>query len=197
ANAWRDPVWRGAFLLAARELSTNGDCDVPQPPDGSAKAHHNPFAQAQQCASTFEVGSGHHTLSPPGSLLDGFCSRCHMPSNYVDNVPLQNVSLDKPSGRPHGRLDPNFDPTSDNGTGLAFATVEAQLRNTESGKSGVFCAVCHSIAGSRDTPYHTLGRARNPQHTEYVPAAGAEARVALLGPRRPDMNEVPDERMPN
>src|SRR3982751_3195157 len=42
ANAWRDPVWRAAFLLSARETSTSGDCETPAPPDGSARAHHNP-----------------------------------------------------------------------------------------------------------------------------------------------------------
>src|SRR6266704_241913 len=26
ANAWRDPTWRGAFLLSARQTSTKGDC---------------------------------------------------------------------------------------------------------------------------------------------------------------------------
>ena len=30
ANAWRDPTWRGAFLLSARQTSTRGDCDVPR-----------------------------------------------------------------------------------------------------------------------------------------------------------------------
>src|SRR5919109_5545179 len=35
ANAWRDPVWRAAFLLSAHETSTSGDCEVPEPPDGT------------------------------------------------------------------------------------------------------------------------------------------------------------------
>ena len=52
ANAWRDPAWRGAFLLAARQSSTDGDCDVPPPPDGTAKARLNPFASPGECAST-------------------------------------------------------------------------------------------------------------------------------------------------
>src|SRR3954470_22699165 len=26
SNAWRDPIWRAAFLLLARAVSTNGDC---------------------------------------------------------------------------------------------------------------------------------------------------------------------------
>ena len=89
ANAWRDPVWRGAFLLAARQTATNGECSAPDPPDGTPRARHNPFADEKGCSSSFDVGDGRHRLARPGSLLDGFCSRCHMPSNYVDNVPLQ------------------------------------------------------------------------------------------------------------
>ena len=33
SNAWRDPVWRSAFLLSARQTSTDGECDLPSPPD--------------------------------------------------------------------------------------------------------------------------------------------------------------------
>jgi len=51
SNSWRDPVWRGAFLLLARAVSTNGECDTPSPPDGTAKAHHNPFAKHGECVS--------------------------------------------------------------------------------------------------------------------------------------------------
>ena len=48
-----------------------------------------------------------------------------------------------------------------------------QCRNTESGKSGVFCAICHSIAETRDTPYHTLAR----QSPKPVPAEPEPARI--------------------
>ena len=51
-------------------------------------------------------------------------------------------------------VDPKFNPTSDNGTGIAFATLETQFRNTETGKAGIFCAVCHSMATTRETPFH-------------------------------------------
>jgi hypothetical protein len=197
ANAWRDPAWRGAFLLAARQTSTDGGCSVPDPPDGTARAQHNPFADRKRCASAYDIGDGRHRLSRPGSLLDGFCSRCHMPSNYVDNVPLQNVSADPRNGMENGRLDAQFDPTSDNGTGLAFATADAQLRNTDSGKSGVFCAICHTIAATRDTPYHTLARADRPLEPEYVPALGSGARSDVVPGDKQDILNVPDERQPN
>jgi hypothetical protein len=197
ANAWRDPAWRGAFLLAARQTSTDGECSVPDPPDGTEKAHHNPFAHPKRCTSTFDIGNGDHRLARPGSLLDGFCSRCHMPSNYVDNVPLQNVSADPRNGVENGRLDAQFDPTSDNGTGLAFATAEGQLRNTDSGKSGVFCAICHSIAATRDTPYHTLARTERPAQPEYVPALGPQARSEVVPRDEQDIFNVPDEGKPN
>ena len=42
ANAWRDPAWRAAFLLSARQISTHGNCDTPSPPDGTAKAQPQP-----------------------------------------------------------------------------------------------------------------------------------------------------------
>ena len=102
SNSWRDPVWRAAFLLLARAVSTNGNCDTPTPPDGSPRAAPNPFAKAGACASRFDIGTGVHEVSRPGSLLDGFCSRCHMPTNYVDNVPLRNVTVDPVKiGRAH------------------------------------------------------------------------------------------------
>jgi hypothetical protein len=196
ANAWRDPTWRGAFLLSARQTSTSGDCDVPDPPDGTAKAHYNPFSRPDQCASRFDAGDAHGLIARPGSLMDGFCARCHMPSNYIDNVPLQTVSTDNASGLEYGHLHPNFNPTSDAGTGVAFATLEEQLRNTDSGKSGVFCAICHSIAETRDTPYHTLARADGSKQAEYVPALGTEGRGKLLSGIA-DTFAVPDAAAPN
>ena len=32
SSSWRDPGWRAAFLLAARQTSTAGDCEAPSPP---------------------------------------------------------------------------------------------------------------------------------------------------------------------
>jgi hypothetical protein len=193
SNAWRDPVWRAAFLLLARATSTNGECDTPTPPDGTPKAGHNPFAKSGRCASEFDIGTGTYTLSRPGSLLDAFCSRCHMPANYIDNVPLRNVQVDPRTQRESARPDPEFHPTSDNGTGLAFATLESQYRNTDSGKIGVFCAVCHSFGATRDTPYHNYKRSG----TEYHPATGDTARSALLSENRWDMFQVADESQRN
>ena len=177
SNSWRDPVWRGAFLLLARTTSTNGECDTPEPPDGTEKSHHNPFAKPGECASEFDIGTQHVTLSRPGSLLDAFCSRCHMPTNYLDNVPLRNITMDPNTHLESAPADTRFNPTSDSHTGIAFATVEEQFRNTESGKTGIFCAICHSFAATRDTPFHNYTRSG----TEYVPATGAESRADLLG----------------
>ncbi len=189
ANAWRDPAWRAAFLLSARQISTRGNCDTPTPPDGTAKARHNPFASGDECVTRFDIGTGHHTLARAGSLVDGLCSRCHMPTNYIDNVPLHNVNIDQPSGLEHGALDTNFNPTSDNGTGSAFATLESQYRNTDSGKSGVVCMVCHTLAETRNTPYHNQTVAAA---TGYVAVLGLEARTALVSPARQDIFDVPD-----
>src|SRR5262245_44861815 len=196
ANAWRDPVWRGAFLLAARQSSTSGDCEAPAPPDGTPRAHLNPFAAPGACASRFDIGETTDRLSRPGSLVDGFCSRCHMPSNYVDNVPLHDVITDRASGLQHAPLAADFNPTSDAGTGIAFAPYERQFRNTESGQAGVFCAICHSYAATRDTPYHSFVRAGAAGRPEYVPARGTASRDELV-PERKDMFDVPDPAAPN
>ncbi|HEX3770472.1 MAG TPA: hypothetical protein VHV30_06400 [Polyangiaceae bacterium] len=181
SNSWRDPVWRGAFLLLARAVSTHGDCDAPSPPDGSKRASHNPFARPGTCESSFDTGDGRYTVSRPGSLLDGFCSRCHMPTNYVDNVPLRSVSVDPATGIESSKVDPNFNPTSDNGTGFAFATLESQVRNTESGKAGILCAVCHTLAATRETPFHNYARTAEPHPVRADQFAVADPTVRNLG----------------
>ncbi|HSR68637.1 MAG TPA: Ig-like domain-containing protein [Acidobacteriota bacterium] len=191
SNSWRDPGWRGAFLLIARLTAKDGNCDTPNPPDGTARAHINPFADGTNCTSTFDIGVSSHQTSGSGSLLDGFCSRCHMPTNYADNI--NNVIIDQPSGLEHGELDPNFDPTSDDGTGLAYATLTSQIRNTESGKRGIFCEVCHAIAETRYTPYHNYQKSG----TEYFPTPGSGGRGALLPPGQADMQNVADANSPN
>jgi hypothetical protein len=190
SNSWRDPGWRGAFLLISRLTATDGNCDIPNPPDGTAKSQINPFANAN-CTSTFNLGTTTHTTSGSGSLLDDFCARCHMPANYVDNVPLANVTADPPSGLEHGQVDPNFDPTSANGTTRAFATLAAQLRNTPAGQRGVFCETCHTYTETRYTPYHNYQRTG----TEYTPALGTTGRDNLVA--TPDVMNVADANSPN
>lgn len=181
SNSWRDPVWRAAFLLSARTLATDGDCDVPEPPDGTERAHLNPF-DAGDCTSRFDLGDGEHATSRPGSLLDGFCSRCHMPTNYVDNVPLHAVEAE--AGRESADVHPAFDPTDSAGTDLAFATVPERYRNTASGERGIFCAVCHTMAETRNTPYHNFPR----RGREYEPSPGPEPRSDQVPPRdRPSL----------
>ncbi|HKE23224.1 MAG TPA: Ig-like domain-containing protein [Bryobacteraceae bacterium] len=188
SNSWRDPVWRAAFLLLARATSAYGECDTPNPPDGTPKASHNPFATGGGCASKFDTGARTYTLSRPGSLLDGFCSRCHMPANYLDNVKLLNVKTDAATHRENAPLDINFNPTADNGTGLAFAEVDSQYRNTDSGRIGVFCAVCHTYAATRDTPFHNYERAGN----EYYPATKPASRSEGVDKPHQDLFQVAD-----
>src|SRR5258708_15190643 len=83
SNSWRDPVWRSAFLLLARATPANGECDKPQPPHGTPKASHNPFAVKGERASTFAIRTGKNTLYRPASFLDSFFSRCPMPPDYL------------------------------------------------------------------------------------------------------------------
>ncbi|HEV8581595.1 MAG TPA: Ig-like domain-containing protein [Thermoanaerobaculia bacterium] len=192
SNSWRDPGWRAAFLLAARQTSTAGDCELPAPPDGTARSRLNPFA-GRGCSSTFDTGTGRSVVSRPGSLLDGFCSQCHMPANFVDNVPLAGVSTDPVSGLEHARLEPEFNPTSDGGTGIAFATLESRFRNTPAGQRGIFCAVCHTLADTREMPYGNHRRSGTP----YPPVPGTESRSRLLPPASQDRLRVPDPASPN
>ncbi|HXI29506.1 MAG TPA: Ig-like domain-containing protein [Vicinamibacterales bacterium] len=194
ANAWRDPAWRAAFLLSARQMSTSGNCEVPAPPDGTARAQHNPFADAGSCASRFDLGDHRQLIARSGSLLDGTCSRCHMPTNYVDNVPIENVFRDAASGLEHGGLDVNFNPTSDNATGLAFATLDAQLRNTASGKSGVQCMVCHSLVDTRSTPYHNSEPAAPTR--QYHPGVVTTSGRSAASPEARDIDRVADAEAP-
>ena len=190
SNSWRDPAWRGAFLLIARLTATDGNCDTPNPPDGSTRALINPFANGD-CTSTFDLGTQLHTTSGSGSLLDEFCSACHMPANYVDNV--TGVIIDQPSGLEHGEVDPNYDPTSDDGGSLAFATLASQYRNTEPGKRGIFCKTCHSMVESRNTPFHNYDKTG----TDYVPAVGTQSRDNLVAPGDVDLLDVADPASPN
>lgn len=183
ANAWRDPGWRGAFLLVARLTSTDGcndtiaaldvnglapdgtqgyDCTT----DGNGKLRAiNPFSNADG-TSTFDMGAGNlATYSGSGALTDDFCSRCHMPTNYIDATVA--VSLDAPSGQEHGSMSPTFDPTSTNGTttatdpvyGTALESFAERFDgprpvNTNSGKAGIICEICHTNVDARYTPYH-------------------------------------------
>lgn len=192
SNSWRDPGWRGAFLLIARLTATDGNCDTPNPPDGSPRLLINPFANGD-CTSTFNIGASNHTTSGSGSLLDGFCSRCHMQANYVDNIPLSGVAPDPPSGLEHGALNPNFDPTSSNGTAHAFTTLAAQFRNTEAGQRGVFCESCHTYVETRYTPYHNYQRSG----TEYVPALATSSRDSVVPPADQDQMSVADAASPS
>lgn len=221
ANAWRDPSWRGAFLLVARLTSTDGCKDVKdavtayggKAPDGTqaydcstdpatGKVYRiNPFANAND-TSTFNMGAATATYTGSGSLMDDFCSRCHMPTNYVDAT--VSVGPDSPSGQEHGAISPTFDPTA---TGTATGidpftghTVKESFGerldgiravNSNSGKAGIVCEVCHTAVGSRYTPYHGY----NKTGTDYFPATKSVARWDAangLTVTQQDMITVPD-----
>jgi hypothetical protein len=116
-----------------------------------------------------------------------------MPTDYIDNVPLKNISFDPQTHLEIGVGDPKFNPTSDNGTGIAFATLEPQYRNTESGKSGIICAVCHTFAETRDMPFHNYTRSTS----AYAPAPGNKSRSELLSSLQQDTFGVPDPNKQN
>jgi hypothetical protein len=187
ANSWRDPAWRGAFLLIARLTSRDGSCDIPNPPDGTKKAKLNPFAN-DDCTSTFDLGTKQHTMSGSGSLLDGFCSRCHMPANYIDSVKYENITRDPGTGLEHGLIDPDFDPSSARGTPFAFAALESKSRNSAAGRAGITCTFCHTAIESRHTPFHNYEKSGK----EYTFAPGKQTRDQGLPPGLQEMLDVPD-----
>ena len=265
ANAWRDPGWRGAFLLVARLTSTDGCKDITDAvtaafggtlPDNSQ--HYNcavdpltnklislnPFA-ASPTTSTYNVtppgfppglfgGVTPAPYSGSGSLMDDFCSRCHMPTNYVDATIA--VTQETPAGQAqsyeHGHISPTYDPTSVNPTativtsdplyGLAResfaergdsvahvipgATVFPGNRpvNTNSGKIGIVCEVCHANVASRHTPYHNYAKSG----VDYYPATkigprgsnnqdGTTNTLQNLTAAQQDMISEPDPNSPN
>ena len=212
SNAWRDPGWRGAFLEAARATSTDGCADIPlfwdtagrglaadgtqgydcktTNPDTGKPFAANPFFKT---FTTSEFKLGGTQIAPTsgsGSLLDDFCSRCHMPTDYIDAT--VKVTKDNPSGLEHGDISPTYDPTAINpaaGTlkdpqypngypksvaqhGMtasahpyesyaARLTAEGRGVNTNQGKSGITCVFCHSSVESRLTPYNNYARYSN------------------------------------
>jgi hypothetical protein len=101
---------------------------------------------------------------------------------------MRDVKVDPRTHFESAPIDPNFNPTSDNGTGIAFTKLETQYRNTDSGQSGIFCAVCHSYAATRDTPYHNYSHSGN----EYQPAIGTRSRAELLPVKDQDTFQVAD-----
>jgi hypothetical protein len=209
SNSWRDPGWRGAFLYVARATSTNGDCDIPLPPDGTPKARINPFGNAN-CTSTFNSGTTNVTYTGAGSLADNLCSRCHMPTNYIDAV--TRVTSDPPSGQEHGRISPLYNPTAigssqgtDPFTGLltyesfgqrSYVDGVTRVVNSNSGKIGDVCEVCHTNVGSRYTPFHFYSRSG----TDYFAAPQNVARWSSaqgLASTQQDMLTPPDAASPN
>jgi hypothetical protein len=111
-----------------------------------------------------------------------------MPTNYIDNFALRKVTVDPKTHLENAVLSPGFFPSADNGTGLAFATVEEQFRNTDSGKSGIICAFCHTTAESRDTPFHNYERAAS----TYTPATDPGSRANVVATDKQDTFQVPN-----
>ena len=223
ANAWRDPGWRGAFLLVSRLTSTDGCADIaPTLTGGNAKDGSlgydcssaarkiNPFANANS-TSTFNMGAATATYSGSGSLMDDFCSRCHMPTNYIDAT--VSVANDLPSGLEHGSMSPTYDPTSVAAGSLALADPLAAMGtgresfgtrtdgtrpvNSNSGKVGIVCEVCHTAVASRYTPYHLYNKSGVDYYaaTKSVSRSDATQRDQFGNPlpaNHQDMITVPD-----
>jgi hypothetical protein len=186
SNSWRDPAWRAAFFLLSRLTATDGTCGTPAPPDGTTKARLNPFSNGN-CTSTFDLGASKFTTHGSGSLLDSFCSRCHMPANYIDAFRPQNVRTDGATGIEHALADPDFDPTASRGTPYAFATGD-HSRNSLAGKLGITCTFCHVIGDSRETPFHNYARSGVP----YAPDVGTKERAVALPPALAEVFAPPD-----
>ncbi len=117
SNSWRDPGWRGAFLLIARLTVHGRQLRHPESAGRDARERGSTRSPTRDCTSTLQHRYDAHTTSGSGSLLDGFCSRATCRQTTSTTCRLANVTSDPPSGLEHGLVDPNFDPTSDNGTG--------------------------------------------------------------------------------
>ena len=186
SNSWRDPVWRAAFLLLAR-----GDVDQRRMRHaGAARRHgaatHNPFAAARRVRVV--VRHRHAASSPsraPGSLLDAFCSRCHMPTNYVDNVPLRNVKVDPRPAWSTARVDPKFNPTVGQRHRPRLRDRWTRSSATPSrARPASSASVCHSFAATRDTPFHNYARGGTDATS---PASDAQPRTGLAAAERRDL----------
>ena len=185
SNAWRDPVWRAAFLLSAR-----ADLDRrrvrharrrPTAPRGHATTRSPTRSGARP---TFDIGDGAPRVSRPGSLLDGFCSRCHMPTNYVDNVPLHNVTIDPRNGH---RARAGSTPTSTRRRTTAPGSRSRRwTRSSATPTRARAASSAPSATASRPRatrPFHNL-RARRPRSPSTCPAVGTESRAERAARRQ-------------
>ena len=192
ANAWRDPAWRAAFLLSARQISTHGNCDTPAPPDGTAKARHNPFAAVDECASHVRPrATATSDCRAPGSLVDGFCSRCHMPTNYVDNVPLHNVTVDAATGLEHGALDVPLQPDVGQRAPASRSRRSTRSCATPTRARPASSAWCATAWPRRGTRRITTRRDRAAD-SGVRPRAGHAVARAAARPAERDMFDVPE-----
>ena len=171
----------------ARRVPAGGASDVDRrrlrraaPPDGTARARLNPFASPESArrpsisATTTDRCRARDRSSTASARAVTCRATTWTTCRSTTSPPIG------PSGLEHARLAADFNPTSDAGTGIAFAHVRASSSATRSrGRAGVFCAICHSIAATRDTPYHTFARAVAPRAPEYVPARGTASRAQL------------------
>ncbi len=102
---------------------------------------------------------------------------------HADQLPRQRPAAERQS-RPRDRprvTRPSirtFNPTSDNGTGIAFATLDSQLRNTESGKLGHLLRRLPQLRGHARARRFTTTRKR-PDSVRHRPLATQTRALAL------------------
>ena len=88
-------------------------------------------------------------------------------------------------GSEHGRSTSTSTRRRTTGPGWRSRRSTAQWRNTDSGKAGVVCMVCHSLAETRNTPYPQL-RASRPGRQRVRARAGPQSpRAARQGTADP------------
>ena len=173
----RPGLARGLPALRAPDLHRRRAAACPILRTAPPRARHNPFADRNELRVARSTSAdGRHRLARPGSLLDGFCSRCHMPSNYVDNVPLHDVARRpaqrararpaRPGLRPHLRQR-HRDRLRDRRTRSSATRTRAR-------------AACSAPSATRSPRRATRRTTRwraasDPLQPEYVPAVGAGA----------------------
>ena len=196
ANAWRDPAWRGAFLLAARQSSTDGDCEAPSPPDGTARARLNPFASPASAhrPSTSAQRPTACRARARSSTASARAATCRA-TTWTTCRSTTSPPIARPDwstrGWPPTSIPPRTPaPESRSRRTSASSATPSRGRRASSAPS----ATASPTRATRRTT--TLARAGSPHHPEYVPARGTASRAQLV-PERQDIFDVPDPSSPN
>ena len=192
ANAWRDPAWRGAFLLAARQLSTDGDCERA----AAAGRHRQGAAEPVRLAGGMRVDvryrQGHATgcrARDRSSTASARAATCRATTSTTCRS-TTSPPIARPAWSTRGWPRISI-PRRTPAPGSRSRRTSASSATPSRGRRASSAPSATASPRTRDTPYHTLARAGSPREPEYVPARGTASRAQLV-PERQDIFDVPD-----